>query len=429
MNSKYIRIIVTTSLLLLILTFSSCGKKYLGFGTVLWSDKEESIQTGQVVTIISESELADMYLVNDGTGEESVQMERWRVSFFEEKDQAEENALEVLKYKTIFARNLKDGLLIRERPDINSQRVYKMRKDQIIKIYGKIESVSTIGQYEGFWYKVLTEDGIAGYCFDHYLDIFDSSVKPEEKVDPAELLMESAFTGIYYPAAFVDMINKKAIDLSLFKPQTGFFPDPENKNVKIVTNGYSVTFKWETLSLIDKRSFELDDSGLEITVFSDTKLQVRYYYQDEKVITNYVVIENIEDIIIEENERREALFTSLIETGTNYTSSAYGQISIGTDGSFSWIGYQRLTPQIIPDGSGGTGKIRFDKFLSPSLREEYTGVISFEFKYGEEYIPVNFLYSLEERKLRLTYIPENDFEEKIVRKKSNSPIVIAFSAK
>ncbi len=428
MNSKYIRLITLASLLILILTFSSCGKKYLGYGTLLWSDNEEIIQTGKVVTIISESDLADIYLVNDGLSEESYQIDRWRISFFEERSEAEEKAQEIIAYKTIFARNLKDGLLIREQPDINSNRVYKMRKNQVLKVYGRMENMSTVGQYEGYWYQVLTEYGVAGYCFDHYLDIFDSSVKPEEQVDPAQLLMESAFTGVYFPSAFVEMIEKKAIDLTLFKPQIGFFPDPENKTIKIVTNTYTLSFQWETPSLLDKRSFELADSGLEVTVFSDTRLQVRYYYQDKKVITNYVVIENIEDIIIAENERREGLFTALLETGTNYTSSAYGEINIGLDRNFSWRGYDRLTPQIIPGGSDGTGKIRFDKFLSPALREEYTGVITFNLRYGEEFIQINFLYSLEERKLRLTYIPENNFENKIVRKKSNSPIVIAFSA-
>ncbi|MCF6335776.1 MAG: SH3 domain-containing protein, partial [Spirochaetales bacterium] len=161
MNSKYIRLITLASLLILILTFSSCGKKYLGYGTLLWSDNEEIIQTGKVVTIISESDLADIYLVNDGLSEESYQIDRWRISFFEERSEAEEKAQEIIAYKTIFARNLKDGLLIREQPDINSNRVYKMRKNQVLKVYGRMENMSTVGQYEGYWYQVLPKDGVA----------------------------------------------------------------------------------------------------------------------------------------------------------------------------------------------------------------------------------------------------------------------------
>ena len=43
-------------------------------------------------------------------------------------------------------------------------------------------------------------------------------------------------------------------------------------------------------------------------------------------------------------------------------------------------------------------------------------------------IPVYFLYTLEDKKLRLTYVPEKDIDSMdIVSKKSISPVVIAFS--
>ena len=426
MNNKYIRIL--TGFFIIILTLTSCSQKILGYGTILWSPEGSSFSTGQTVTIISESELADVYLINDGSSEESVQMERWRVAFFEEKLMAEEKSKTVLEYKTIFARNLKDGLLIREEPSINSQRVYKMRKNQIIKVFDRTATISAVGQYEGFWYRVITEDGTSGYCFDHYLDIYDSSVKPEEKVNPAEVLLNAAFTKIYHPSSFMDMIKNSAIDLNQFRPQIGLFPDLENQSLRIVNNGYSISFDWNFLTLIDKRSFELGETGVEVTVLSDTRLQVSYYYEGEKIIINYFVIESIEDIIIAETERRETLYNSLLETGTSFSSNAYGNIRMQFDGGFTWTDYNRLVPQIIPDGSDGTGKIRFDKFLSKDLVDEYTGIISFNFKYGDRLIPIDFLYTLVDRKLRLTYVPENDITKNIVRKKSISPIVIAFSA-
>lgn len=426
MNSKYFRILA--GFFIIIITLSSCGKKIMGYGTILWAPEGSLFQTGQTVTIISESELADVYLLNDGISEESIQMERWRVAFFENEALAEEKSKIVLAYKTIFARNLKDGLLIREEASINSKRVYKMRKNQIVKVTSQNSEIATVGQYEGYWYQVITEDGIIGYCFDHYLDIYDSSVKPEEKINPANLLLESAFATSYHPSVFINMIQNGAIDLKLFRPQTGLFPDLENQTLKIVTNSYSTGFDWDFLTLIDKRSFELEETGTIITVLSDTRVQITYYYESEKVIANYVVIENIEDIIIGEIERRETLYNSLLEAGTSYSSNAYGNIRMQFDGSFTWTDYDRLIPQIIPDGSDGNGKIKFDNFLSDNLGNEYTGVISFSFNYGEKLIPVIFLYTLADKKLRLTYVPKNDITENIVRKKSTSPIVIAFSA-
>jgi Bacterial SH3 domain len=427
MNIKHIRNV--TGLLLVLLSFLSCSPKTLGYGTILWSDKENSLSTGQNITVISESELANVFLINDNSGNEPVQIDRWRVAFFEDLGEAEKYSESILEFKDIFARNLKDGLLIRKEPDINSERAYKLRENQVLKVYGRTAEIAIIGQYEGYWYQVITEEGVTGFCFDHYLYIYDNSISPEEKENPADILLNTAFTKIYHPSTFIDMIKSSAIDLKAFNPNIGLFPDPENKTLKIETNSYNINYSWDFPVLVDKRSFALGDDGIIVHVLSETKLQVNYYYEDQKVITNYLVIENIEDIILQESERREALYNTIIETGTSFSSNAYGSITMQPDGSFSWANYDRLVPQIIPAGSEGTGRIRFNKFISNNLKDEYTGIISFNFKYGERFIPVDFLYTLDENKLRLTYVPENDIDSlNKVSKKSISPVVIAFSA-
>lgn len=427
MNSKHIRIIA--GLFIIIIFFVSCNKKVLGYGTVLWSLDENSLSTGQNVTVLSESELADVYLISVENSDEPVQIDRWRVALFEDQIEAEENSNIVSEFKNIFARNLKDGLLIREEPDINSDRVYKMRKDQILKVYGKTSDISIIGQYEGYWYQVITEEGVTGYCFDHYLDIYDSSISPDKKENPAEILINNAFTKFYHPSSFIEMIKNSAIDLRYLTPRTGLFPDLENKNLKIVTNNHSINFSWDRPILVDKRSFSLGEDGIVVHVLSENKIQVSYFYEDQKIITTYHVIEGLEDIILTEAERRENLYNSLIEAGTSFSSNAYGNIKMQIDGSFTWENYDRLVPQIIPAGSEGSGKIRYTNFITSELKKEFTSIISFNFKYGDRIIPINFLYTLDGKKLRLTYVQEKDINDKnIVSKKSISPVVIAFSA-
>jgi SH3 domain-containing protein len=427
MNRKNSRTFAGLMILISII-FLSCSKKNLGYGIILWSDNESLYQNGQNISVISESELADVYLISSINNPEPYQIERWRVAFFEDLALAKEKSKSISEFNTIYARNLKDGLLIRKEPGIDSERAYKLRKDQILKVYGRTKDISTIGQYEGYWYQVITEEGISGYCFDHYLDIYDSSINPEKIENPAEILIQSAFSQIYHPSNFIKMIKNSAINLNELKPQTGLFPDLENKNLKIVTKVYSINFPWDTPNLVDKRSFSIGDDGLIVHVLSNTRLQLVYYYEDQKVITTYQVIEDIEDIILAESERREAMYNSLLEAGTNFSSNAYGNIVMQIGGNFSWTNYDRLVPQIIPAGSEGTGRIRFDKFISTPLEEEYSGIITFNFKYGERTIAINFLYSLDGKRLRLTYVPENDINDlNIVSKKSISPVVIAFS--
>ncbi len=416
------------ALLFILITLISCGKQNIGYGTILWSDNKGLFSTGEIVSIISQSELADVYLIKNDNSTEPVQIERWRVSFFDELSQAENYSAEIIKYKTIFARNLKDGLLIRKEPDINSDRVYKMRKNQILKVYGKTDTIATIGQYKGYWYKVITEEGIKGFCFDHYLDVYDSSISPEKKINPAELLMTKAFSQVYRPSQFIDMIKNNAVNLKKFDQKIGLFPDPDNKKLNLLTSEYSITFTWDKLSLVDNRSFSLGENGAVVHILSDSKLQLDYYYQDQKKTMLFVVIEGMEDIILKESERREALYTALLEAGNSMSSNAYGTIKIDIDGSFTWKGYDKLVPQIIPTGSNGSGKLRFEKFVGESLKEEFTGIISFYFNFGKKQIPVYFLYTLEEKKLRITYVPDKDINNLgIVTKKSISPVVIAFS--
>ena len=96
-----------TVLLLIILLLISCGKKSIGYGTILWSGNEEIFSTGETVEIISQSDLADVYLVKNKDSKDPVQLERWRIAFFDELSQAKEYSGKIMKYRTIFARNLK----------------------------------------------------------------------------------------------------------------------------------------------------------------------------------------------------------------------------------------------------------------------------------------------------------------------------------
>jgi hypothetical protein len=427
MNKKYL--IIITILTIIILTFISCSPKILGYGTVIWSSNENIFPTGQTITVISESDLADVYLISNGKDTESIQIERWRIQLFDELTDAEEKSKTVSEFKTIFARNLKDGLLIRSDPDIGSERVYKMRKHQIIKVFGRTSDLASVGQYEGYWYQVITEDGTIGYCFDQNLYLYDSSISPEEQEDPSEILIKSAFNKIYRPSSFIDMIKNNAINLENFKSQIGLFPNLETNNLKIITSAHTLDIKWDYLTLVDKRSFSLGDTDIIVHVLSDTKLQISYYYEDQKFITNYYVIKGLEEIILAEIERRESLYDSLLGIGTNFASNAYGNIRFQMDGSFIWRDYDRLVPQIIEEGSNGTGRVRFNKFISSELSDEFSGIISFYFKYKDKEIPVNFLYILIDDKFRITYVPEIDINTQlIVSKKSKSPVVLAFSA-
>ena len=405
----------------------SCGKKYIGYGVLLWSPNEKILETGTTLPIISESKINNTYTVKKPGSKEQIELPKWRLDVFETEEDAGKNAKMVAQYKTIFAHNLKDGLLIRETPDVTSDRVYKMKRGQTIKIIGRTEKIAEVGQYTGFWYKVLTEDGINGFCFDHYLDIFDSSIPPEKQVDPAEALMKKAFSQNYHPASFTTMLRNSSIILSYFKPDIGIFPDSKNKSIKVATNSFTKTFSWDKLVLIDKRTFELGDSGFEISVISDNHIRVVFPHEGTKIRGDYYVVDNMDEIIAAEMDRREELYQQLMNGTKPYESSAYGSITFFGGRDFRWQNYERLVPQIIPQNAGETGKISFDTFISPDLETDNDGVLTFIFNSGSGKNHVYFLYTLSEGKLKLTYIPSTYVAEHLVKRITSSPLILAFN--
>ncbi len=414
-------------LILISLLSVSCKQKYIGYGVLLWSPNENILETGITLPVVSQSKINNTYTVKKIESKEQMEIPKWRIELFKTAEEAETNAKAVKKYKTIFARNLTDGLLIREKPDVSSNRVYKMKRGQQIKIIGRTENMSNVGQYTGFWYRVLTEDGSRGYCFDHYLDIFDSSIPPEKQIDPAEKLMKEAFSKNYHPAAFTTMLKTSSIILSYFKPDTGLFPDIENKSVRVVTRSYSKTFSWDKLVLIDKRSFELGDTGFEVSVISDNHIRIAYPYEGTTIRGDYYVIDNMDELIAKEMDRREELYQQLMNESKPYVSSAYGSITFFGERDFRWQNYERLVPQVIPEDAGETGKVSFDTFISPDVETDSNGVLTFIFNTGTEKNYVYFLYTLSGEKLKLTYVPSNYISEHLVKRTTSSPLILAFN--
>lgn len=424
--SRYSWLFPAVLILFLMLITSSCKTKYLGYGVLLWSPNEKIVPTGTVLPILSESKLNDSYSVRKDSSKTEFEFPKWRIQVFETKEKATKAANTFIEFKTIFARNLKDGLLIRSKEDAASLRVYKMKKNQNIKIIGRSATMAEVGQYTGYWYKVLTADGIAGYCFDHYLDIYDSSVPPEKQINPAQKLLDTAFKKNYHPQNFISMIKNSTIILSSFKPQIGLFPDPVNKTVTVTTPSYSLRYTWSKPILIDKRSFETGDNGLLVSVISDTHVSVSYHYKGQKVTSEYYVIENMEDIISNEMDRRQILYEALEGKGAAYDSAAYGTINFLNNRIFIWTNYSRLVPQIIPADAGNRGKVYFDNFISPDLHLKNTSILTFTFDSGSNNKTIYFLYTLAEGKLKLTLIPESYVQKHLVTRLPTSPLILSF---
>ncbi len=426
-QNKYTRYFTLLLAVIIGSVFSACSGASLGYGVVLLSPDSKALETGALVEVSERSEINNTYTVRPPESDQSFEIDTWRVELFENRNTARDRAAEYDEYEHIYARNMRDGLAIREEPDINSSRVYKLRKDQEIKVLGQSNVEEQIGGHDGVWYHVLTKDGVQGYSFDYYLKLFDITAAPEEQSGPDLTAIHEALSRTYRPEDFKAMERNQQIDLQKFTTEYGVFSDLENQSITIRLYSKSYTFEYEEIRRMNDRRYAFVPADLEVILRGEDSVQTVFTIEDQTYdpIFVYYDEEEIQEIRESEQERRNELYTRLLENGPLYTSSAYGEIQLTENREFSWRNLDRLVPSIIPGVTYESGIVSLDHFLAPNLSAEYTGALAFRFDQAQSE-PVIFLFSLEGESLRLEYVPKRHVDEKVVRERSSSRLIMAF---
>lgn len=419
------------SLLLFTLIFSACGGGAEGYGVVLLSPNEDVVDHGTFVTVEKSSSISETYTITIPEESGSFEIDMWRVAFFDKKSGASKYADSYAQYRNLFAKNLRDGLAIRQKPDVTSPRLYKLRKGQNVKILDKIEEEVEVGSHTGHWYEVLTRDGVSGYSFDHYLEIYDADAAPVEDDTPDMRKIREILSRTYRPVDYEKMKENGRIDLSRFTEDYGFFPDPEEKRFRVRTFTYTHTFTYDEIEKQSESNYLFKGAGVELRTDDENHITLIYSREDQNYSPGFTLIEEIEEIRKKEIERREELMRELVEGGPSYHSSAYGTILFNEDGTFEWQRFDRLVPRIIssPDYSGGM--VRFNHFVGPDIENEYTGAFALNFESAANEAPAGeeapvFLYSLSEEKLTIEYVSAKNIEKKLVKRRNASPLIMVF---
>lgn len=112
---------------------------------------------------------------------------------------------------------------------------------------------------EGTWYEVMTNEGIQGWCFSHYLDIYDSREgrktgannivgimveKEEEEEDPVLIKMLSA---TWVPEYYRTMLVRKSVDLDRVSTSYGFFPGNDTNVARVNLPTIQRTFPYSKI--------------------------------------------------------------------------------------------------------------------------------------------------------------------------------------
>jgi hypothetical protein len=362
------------------------------------------------------------------------------------KGAAQKRAEAFAPFALIYAETLQDGLPIRESPDNSARRVYRLKIGEIIKILTPAQgnpAISTTGEpLPGEWYQVLTEDGNTGYCFSYRLRIFEhtggplalTQTAPEEAEDPE---LDRLLARTWSPEWYGAMINSGRIDLEDLSRQWRFFPGQDGGMARIYLPNLDRTFSYTGIRSTGNRSWRFEGAPLQMSLRSDTVLEVQYTENGSALRTllfTALPVE-VEDIIAQETVRRDELFRVIYAQGPVFNSTNYGTLSFSEDSRFTWTGYDRLIPRVIPPAALESGAVSMGLFLEPSLNNRYDGAFSLVFdrietadssSSGASNMAVHFMYTLDTQGLRIEYVPESSLNGLTVTRRAASPMIIYF---
>jgi len=436
-HGKFFLLFFSVALLL-----SSCSK--LGYGVLLWSTEDPVILSGTILPVYIKSNIDKVWVVgvpenyrHDKKAKNKMEIPLSQLYFAGSKKKAKVYSSEFAYYAPVYAENLQDGLPIRDNPDNGARRVYKLQTGEIIKIIDKVNGnppISMTGDpLPGDWYKVLTHNGVIGFCFSYRLKIFNHFEGPVQAVHGTRVEaapdpdLDRILSRKWSPESYLQMINAERIDINELEKNYRFDPGQDSGIAKIIIPGVEMEFVYEGIISDGERAWRFEGTSLQMSLRTNSTLAVQFLENTglKRTIVFVALSADVDDLILQEKARREAQYAIIFNQGPVFTSNNYGSITFTQAGSFIWTGYDLLVPHIIPRDTKGDGQVLMDLFITPSFEERYNGAFSFKFS-GSSKFTLRFMYSLDNQGLRLEVLPDFAVEDVTVTRRASSPVVLYF---
>jgi hypothetical protein len=421
-------VLVTLPLVLLV----SCGARPVGYGVVLWGEPEGEPRTGAVVPVLQESKINSTCLIS--VDKKQVEYTGGRIRLFKKRAEAAAFATAYASQLYTWAVVVKEDsppLPMRAEPNADAKVVYKLQYRQMVKVVSRSAAKASVKPYSDYWYELVTEDGFSGFCFGHFLKPYTTTADPQAEAQ-AILSQDETLARImgttWRPSWFLDMTGRGAVDLDMYREDVGFFPDPEAHVMRLVLPLSTFEFAYTgEPQKAGARSYTFPGTDLRVDVLDDERIAVSYRYKDQPKTDTYVVVsDDVAEVVAKEQLRRAELWADITAAGTVLASSAYGTIRLDEDMGFSWEGFGKLVPSLIPSEARGRGRIDLTLHVGKELAGSYDGAITFIFD-EKPGAGVSFLYKKAGDGLRFTSLARDSLRDLFVTHPSMSPVVIFFN--
>lgn len=432
------RFFFIAAIFLCVISLESC-RRSIGYSILLWDIPEKNLQDGQIVKVHFKSNIGHVYIIALPGTNENYEVPIWQLTNPQPKKKAETDATRYKEFQHQYARIKIDGLPVRAEAVNTSKQVYRLHKNETVKILYKGRGQDVImtdgSKLEGEWLCVLTDGGTEGWCFSHNLALFTTGAGGEivsgeiveNNSEEEDALLNQVLDAKWYPESYTQMLAENIIDLQTIKANAAFDPGAQSGTISINVNDRIRSAKFDGVKKISDKFYDFTGTPFQMIVNNADKIVVNYTGTENKPESyTFVTIDsdyNIPRLIKAEQERRSNEMQKLYNVDS-FTSKNFGTLTFTDLDSFTWSKFSALVPNIISKRSRGKGSVSIKYLISKNLLQRFDGMLTFNFEGAES--EVNFFYKHSNNSLELEDASEATIKNNIAISRGKNPTVLTF---
>lgn len=436
---NFTRRIVFLALLFLCAIFLESCRRSIGYSILLWDIPEKNLQDGQIVKVYFKSNISHVYIIALPGTNENYEVPIWQLTTPQPQKKAQAAAARYKEFQHQYARIKIDGLPVRAEAVNTSKQVYRLHKNETVKILYKGRGQDVImtdgSKLEGDWLCVLTNGGTQGWCFSHNLALFTkgaggeiiSAESDEVEEEESDALLNQVLEAKWYPESYTQMLAENMIDLQTIKAGAAFDPGAQSGTISINVNDRIRSAQFDGVKKISDRFYDFTGTPFQMIVNNADKIVVNYTGTENKPEAyTFVTIDsdyNIPRLIKAEQERRSSEMQRLYNVDF-FASKRFGTLTFTDLDSFTWNGFSALVPDIVSKSARRSGRVSIKYLIAKNMRDTFDGMLTFNFE-GEEN-EVNFFYKHSNNSLELEDASDATIRNNIAISRGKNPLVLVF---
>ncbi|MDE7290424.1 MAG: SH3 domain-containing protein [Treponemataceae bacterium] len=432
------RFFFIAAIFLCAISLESCQRS-IGYSILLWDVPEKNLQDGQIVKVYFKSNISHVYVISLPDTNENFEIPLWQLTVPQSKKKAEAAAPRYKEFQHQYAHIKIDGLPVRAEAVNTSKQVYRLHKNEVVKILYKGRGQDVImadgSKLDGEWLCVLTAGGTEGWCFSHNLALFTtgaggeivSGEMVENDEEKSDAILNQVLQAKWYPESYTRMLSENLIDLESMKTGYGFDTGTESGKVSINIKDRFRSANYGGITKVSEKVYDFTGTPFQMIINSADEIIVNYTGTENKPEAyTFVTISgdyNIAALMQAEQNRRTSEMQKLYNVDS-FKSANYGTLTFTGLNSFSWSGFSLIVPNIISREARGRGSVSIKYLIAENLKNNFDGILTFNFDGSKK--EVNFFYKHLNNSLKLEDASEAVIKNNVAISRGKNPTVLTF---